>query len=65
MAISELIQETIAQHIANPKVISYAPTKLNEVQGRFVSSNRVYNFVLNKSGVSYSPAGQGDSSPTR
>ena len=61
MAISELIQETIAQHIANPKVISYAPTKLNEVQGRFVSSNRVYNFVLNKSGVSYSPAGQGDS----
>jgi hypothetical protein len=61
MDVSNLIQETIAQHIISPKVLSYTPTKLNEVQGRFVSANRVYNFVLNKSGVSYSPAGQGDS----
>jgi hypothetical protein len=61
MALSELIAQTIAQHIANPKVISYSPTKLNEVHGRFVSSNRVYNFVLTPKGVSYSPAGQGDS----
>jgi hypothetical protein len=61
MAISELIAQTIAQHIANPKIISYAGTKLNEVQGRFVASNRVYNFVLTPKGVSYSPAGQGDS----
>ena len=61
MAISDLIEQTIAQHIIAPRVISYAPSKLNEVTGRFVSSNRVYNFVLNKSGVSYSPAGQGDS----
>lgn len=61
MAISDLIAETIAQYIIAPKVLSYAPSKLNEVTGRFVSSNRVYNFVLNKSGVSYSPAGQGDS----
>ena len=61
MAIAQLIEQTIAQHIIAPKVLSYAPSKLNEVTGRFVSSNRVYNFVLNKSGVSYSPAGQGDS----
>ena len=61
MAISDLIEQTIAQHIIAPRVLSYAPSKLNEVTGRFVSSNRVYNFVLNKSGVSYSPAGQGDS----
>ena len=61
MAVQDLIQQTISQHIANPRVISYAPTKLNEVTGRFVSSNRVYNFVLDKSGVSYSPAGQQDS----
>jgi hypothetical protein len=61
MAISDLIQETIAQHITQPKILSYAPTKLNEVMGRFVASNRVYNFILNKSGISYSPAGQGDS----
>ena len=61
MAVSDLIQETISQYIISPKVISYAPTKLNEVQGRFISANRVYNFVLNKDGVSYSPAGQGDS----
>lgn len=61
MAISDLIQETIAQHIISPKVISYVASKLNEVQGRFVSANRVYNFVLDKKGVSYSPAGQGDS----
>jgi hypothetical protein len=61
MAVQDLIAETIAQHITQPKVISYAPTKLNEVQGRFVASNRVYNFILNKDGVSYSPAGQGDS----
>ena len=61
MAISGLIEQTIAQHITQPKVLSYAPTKLDEVQGRFVASNRVYNFVLNKKGISYSPAGQGDS----
>jgi hypothetical protein len=61
MAISDLIEQTIAQHITQPKVLSYAPTKLDEVQGRFVASNRVYNFVLNKKGISYSPAGQGDS----
>ena len=61
MAIADLIAETISQHIANPKVISFVPTKLNEVQGRFVSSNRVYNFVLTPKGVSYAPAGQGDS----
>jgi len=61
MAIADLIAETISQHITQPKVISYAPTKLNEVQGRFVASNRVYNFILNKEGISYSPAGQGDS----
>jgi hypothetical protein len=61
MATADLIAETIAQHITQPKVISYAPSKLNEVTGRFVASNRVYNFILNKEGVSYSPAGQGDS----
>ncbi len=61
MAIAQLIEQTIAQHISNPRVISYMPSKLNEVQGRFVSSNRVYNFVLNKQGVSYSPAGRQDS----
>jgi len=61
MTVANLIEQTIAQHISNPRVISYSGTKLNEVQGRFVSSNRVYNFVLNKSGVSYSPAGRNDS----
>ncbi len=61
MEVSQLIAATIAQHITQPKVLSYAPSKLNEVTGRFVASNRVYNFVLNKQGVSYSPAGQGDS----
>ncbi len=61
MTVANLIEQTIAQHINNPRVISYSGTKLNEVQGRFVSSNRVYNFVLNKSGVSYSPAGRQDS----
>jgi len=61
MTIADLIAQTIAQHISNPRVISYAPTKLNEVQGRFVSSNRVYNFVLDKQGISYSPAGRQDS----
>lgn len=61
MAISDLIEQTIAQHIIAPKVLSYAGTKLNEVKGRFVSANRVYNFVLDKQGISYSPAGQGDS----
>lgn len=61
MAISDLIAEQIGQYIINPKVISYFGSKLNEVQGRFVSANRVYNFVLDKKGVSYSPAGQGDS----
>ena len=59
--VTDLIEQTIAQHIIAPKVLSYAPSKLNEVTGRFVSANRVYNFVLNKQGVSYSPAGQGDS----
>jgi hypothetical protein len=61
MAVQDLIAETLAQHITQPKILSYAPTKLNEVQGRFVASNRVYNFILNKDGISYSPAGQGDS----
>jgi|LauGreDrversion4_2_1035121.scaffolds.fasta_scaffold148047_2 hypothetical protein len=61
MEVSQLIAATIAQHITQPKVLSYAPSKLNEVTGRFVASNRVYNFVLNKQGISYSPAGQGDS----
>ena len=61
MSISDLIEQTIAQHIIAPKVLSYAGTKINEVKGRFVSANRVYNFVLDKKGISYSPAGQGDS----
>ena len=61
MAVVDLIQETIAQHIANPKVISYGGTKKDEVQGRFVAANRVYNFVLDRKGVSYSPAGRQDS----
>lgn len=61
MAISDLIEEQLSQYIISPKVISYFGSKLNEVKGRFVSANRVYNFVLDKKGVSYSPAGQGDS----
>lgn len=61
MAISQLIEQTIAQHIANPRVISYVGTKRDEVQGRFIAANRVYNFVLDRKGVSYSPAGRQDS----
>lgn len=61
MATAELIQQTIAQHISNPRVLSYSPAKLNEVQGRFIVANRVYNFVLDKKGVSFNPAGNNDS----
>lgn len=61
MAVSDLIAQTLAQHISSPRVISYAGTKKDEVQGRFIAANRVYNFVLDKKGVSYSPAGRNDS----
>lgn len=61
MGVSELIEQTIAQHIANPRLLSFYPSKLNEVSGKFSAANRVYNFVIDKKGVLFSPAGNTDS----
>jgi hypothetical protein len=57
---AQLIQAEIATHILNPTVIS-SSLQNGKIQGRFVASNRVYNYVLSKQDLTYAPAGRQDS----
>jgi hypothetical protein len=55
-----LLQQQIAQHIANPIVLSSDLIK-ERIQGKFKAANRVYNYVLSRKDLEFYPAGNMDS----
>ena len=58
--ITALIEEQIRQHIASPQVLTKQLVN-GKIQGKFKSANRVYNYVLTRKDLQYSPAGNMDS----
>lgn len=58
--ITALIEDQIGQHIANPQVLTKQLVN-GKIQGKFKSANRVYNYILTKKDLTYSPAGNMDS----
>lgn len=58
--ITTLIEEQIGKHIANPQVLTKQLIS-GKIQGKFKSATRVYNYILTKKDLTYSPAGNMDS----